>query len=94
MTANEPARMHKGIYERLNGILKMLVLLDRDYERQLAQRPIYADTEYDQRLIRAAADIRELRRDGQRLALQYGLGEWYAERNAAILDITKRESDE
>ena len=102
MTASKSKKVYHNVYQRLNDILNHLVILEEDYDKR---EQAYLDKRIqlvndrgfrpgtlvlmEERLSKAQGAIRELRRDGQRLALQHGedVAVWWAERNAEVLSL-------
>ena len=94
-------RAQKNVYARLEGILQMIVILEEDFDKRLQQVDINRDglmlsfeVNADSRirsLMREHAHIRQLRLDGQRIALQAGekVAEWYAARNYQMIKATE-----
>ena len=101
-SSSHSRRVYSNIYARLNDILNIIKLLEEDYDKQ---EQAYIDKRLqlrndagfkpgtlvlmEQRLVKAAASIRELRKDAQGLALQHGeeVAVWWAERNAEVLGL-------
>ena len=102
MSSSKSRKLYSNIYQRLNDILNQLIVLEEDY---FTREQAYIDKRIqlvndsgfkpgtlllmEERLSKAQGAIRELRLDGQRLALQHGeeVAVWWAERNAEVLGL-------
>lgn len=102
MRTSYSRKTYLNVYHRLNDILNMIELLEDDYDKR---EQAYIDKRIqlvgdkgfkpgtlvlmEERLFKAQGAIRELRKDGQRLALQHGeeVAIWWAKRNAEVLGL-------